>query len=314
MIDRIFQAHLEGREHGYAARNTTESPPLDDLWRAQQDVDEWYVAWSDRIAEGAVDERVDFKFVGGGEGSMTRGEIVMHIVNHTSYHRGFVADLFYQIPARPPTTDLTVFLRARGPISTEEIPSSCRERTAAGSNGTGAEARRTGRVVSRIHPTDVAQFWRRDVLVAPDVRRAIARLTEQEFAELLSVAQVLPGAPGVNMAVLIGYRLASFAGAAASLAGFIAAPCVVLFLLATVHARFGELSVMRNALAGMSVVAVGLIIAMAARMSRVLQGRAMAWLFAALAFAGAGLMRWPLFLVLAVLAPFAIAAAWKSRL
>ena len=115
VIDRIFQAHLEGREHGYAARNTTESPPLDDLWRAQQDVDEWYVAWSDRIAEGAVDERVDFKFVGGGEGSMTRGEIVMHIVNHTSYHRGFVADLFYQIPARPPTTDLTVFLRDARP-------------------------------------------------------------------------------------------------------------------------------------------------------------------------------------------------------
>ena len=115
VIDRIFQAHLEGREHGYAARNTTESPPLDDLWRAQQDVDEWYVAWSDRIAEGAVDERVDFKFIGGGEGSMTRGEIVMHIVNHTSYHRGFVADLFYQIPARPPTTDLTVFLRDARP-------------------------------------------------------------------------------------------------------------------------------------------------------------------------------------------------------
>jgi uncharacterized damage-inducible protein DinB len=115
VIDRIFQAHLEGREHGYAARNTTQSPPLEDLWRAQQDVDEWYVAWSDRIAEGALGERVDFKFVGGGEGSMTPGEIIMHIVNHTSYHRGFVADLFYQIPARPPTTDLTVFLRDARP-------------------------------------------------------------------------------------------------------------------------------------------------------------------------------------------------------
>jgi len=32
-------------------------------------------------------------------------------VNHTSYHRGFIADLFYQIPVRPPVTDLPVFLR-----------------------------------------------------------------------------------------------------------------------------------------------------------------------------------------------------------
>ena len=36
VIDRIFQAHLEGREHGYAARNTPGHPPLAELWRAQQ--------------------------------------------------------------------------------------------------------------------------------------------------------------------------------------------------------------------------------------------------------------------------------------
>jgi uncharacterized damage-inducible protein DinB len=115
VIDRIFQAHLEGQDHGYAGRNTPEWPPLDELWRAQQGVDEWYVQWSDAIPEADLDKRVEFKFVGGGEGSMTPGEIVMHLVNHTSYHRGFVADLFYQIPARPPTTDLTVFLRDARP-------------------------------------------------------------------------------------------------------------------------------------------------------------------------------------------------------
>jgi uncharacterized damage-inducible protein DinB len=42
---------------------------------------------------------------------MTRMEMLQHVVNHTTYHRGFVADLFYQVPARPPTTDLTVYLR-----------------------------------------------------------------------------------------------------------------------------------------------------------------------------------------------------------
>jgi len=111
VIDRIFQAHLEGREHGYAARNTPDHPPLGELWRAQQEIDAWYIAWSDRLTAVAVNEKVRFAYVGGGEGVMTRGEILLHIVNHTSYHRGFVADLFFQVPARPPTTDLTVFLR-----------------------------------------------------------------------------------------------------------------------------------------------------------------------------------------------------------
>ncbi|MBI2752949.1 MAG: DinB family protein [Betaproteobacteria bacterium] len=111
VIDRIFQAHLEGREHGYTARNTPDHPSLAELWRAQQEIDAWYIAWSDDLTPAAADEQVHFTYVGGGQGVMTRGEILLHIVNHTSYHRGFVADLFFQVPARPPTTDLTVFLR-----------------------------------------------------------------------------------------------------------------------------------------------------------------------------------------------------------
>ena len=111
VIDRIFQAHLEGRDHGYTARNTESHPPLAELWRAQQDLDRWYVNWSDAISDAALGERVKFAFVGGGEGVMTRGEILQHLVGHTSYHRGFVAQMMYDVPARPPTTDLTVFLR-----------------------------------------------------------------------------------------------------------------------------------------------------------------------------------------------------------
>ena len=111
VIDRIWQAHLEGREHGYAGRNTPDHPPLSGLWREQQVIDDWYIAWSDKMSDTALDERVSFTLIGGNQGMMSRGEILLHVVNHTSYHRGFVADLFYQVPARPPTTDLPVYLR-----------------------------------------------------------------------------------------------------------------------------------------------------------------------------------------------------------
>jgi len=115
VIDLIWQAHLEGREHGFAARNTPGHPPLAELWRKQQIVDDWYIAWSDKLSEAALGENVHFTLIGGNKGVMTRAEILLHVVNHTSYHRGFVADLFYQVPGapRPPTTDLPVFLRER---------------------------------------------------------------------------------------------------------------------------------------------------------------------------------------------------------
>lgn len=114
VIDRIWQAHMEGREHGYEARNTKDYPPLPELWLAQQAVDRWYVDWSDAITDAALDETVSYTLIGGNRGAMTRGEILMHVVNHTTYHRGFVADLFYQVPARPPTTDLPVYFREAG--------------------------------------------------------------------------------------------------------------------------------------------------------------------------------------------------------
>lgn len=111
VIDAIWQAHLEGREHGYSARNTADHPPLDELRAKQRAMDQWYIEWSDRLTDAALDEKVNFTLIGGTPGVMTRGEILLHVVNHTSYHRGFVGDLFFQVPARPPTTDLPVYLR-----------------------------------------------------------------------------------------------------------------------------------------------------------------------------------------------------------
>ncbi|MBI4195588.1 MAG: DinB family protein [Betaproteobacteria bacterium] len=110
-VDLIWQSHIECRNHGITALNTVAHPEFGNLWRAQREMDAWYVAWTDALPDAALEEKVSFTLIGGNRGVMTRGEILLHVVNHTSYHRGFVADLFYQIPARPPLTDLPVFLR-----------------------------------------------------------------------------------------------------------------------------------------------------------------------------------------------------------
>jgi uncharacterized damage-inducible protein DinB len=113
VIALIWQAHLEGRAHGFTARNTESHPPLHELWRTQRTIDGWYVELSDRLSEAELNETVNFILVGGNEGVMTREEILLHVVNHTTYHRGYVADMFHQVPARPPTMDLPVFLREK---------------------------------------------------------------------------------------------------------------------------------------------------------------------------------------------------------
>jgi len=111
VVDLVWRAHLEGRRHDIPALNTVLHPDLPDLDRAQRAIDAWYIAWSDALTEKTIAETVSFTLIGGNTGAMTRGEIALHVVNHTSYHRGFVADLFFQVPARPPLTDLPIFIR-----------------------------------------------------------------------------------------------------------------------------------------------------------------------------------------------------------
>lgn len=44
---------------------------------------------------------------------MTRRDILLHVVNHATYHRGHAADILYYLDVFPPTTDLPVFLQER---------------------------------------------------------------------------------------------------------------------------------------------------------------------------------------------------------
>jgi len=111
VVDLIWQAHLEGREHGIPALNTVLHPDIDELWEVQQDIDDWYIGWAEALTDAKSAETVRFTLIGGNRGEMRRGDVMLHVVNHTSYHRGFVADLFFQVPARPPLTDIPIFLR-----------------------------------------------------------------------------------------------------------------------------------------------------------------------------------------------------------
>jgi uncharacterized damage-inducible protein DinB len=107
-MDEVWRAHLEGRPHGYATRNPDACPSLAELSDAQAAMDAWFVGYADsRFEESEV---VNFRFIGGGAGAMTRRDILLHVANHGTYHRGNVASMMYQAGTPPPTTDLPVFL------------------------------------------------------------------------------------------------------------------------------------------------------------------------------------------------------------
>lgn len=159
-----------------------------------------------------------------------------------------------------------------------------------------------------LHSFGGALFWSRRMMV--EERRW---LNDQEFAELLALAQLLPGGNGVNLSVIVGYRFRGIAGAAAAMSGFIGAPLVIVIALGVLYQNLGGLPVVKDVLTGMSSVAVGLLIATAMQLTGVLKRRWLPWLFVLLTFTAVGVLRWPLIAVVGALAPFAIAFAWREK-
>lgn len=114
-MDHVWRCHLLGVPHGLATRNPPDCPPFARLRAAQEEMDRWYLAYVDGLDPSQATEVVQFAFIDGDRGSMTREEILLHVVNHRTYHRGHVAALMYQVPVFPPTTDLPVYIRDTGP-------------------------------------------------------------------------------------------------------------------------------------------------------------------------------------------------------
>jgi uncharacterized damage-inducible protein DinB len=112
-MDYVWQSHLLGKPHGLTTRNPEKHPDMHELAAAQRVMDNWYVNYADSISDQESGQVIEFEFIGGGHGAMSRSDILLHVVNHTTYHRGHAANILYELNISPPTTDLPVFLRER---------------------------------------------------------------------------------------------------------------------------------------------------------------------------------------------------------
>jgi len=153
-----------------------------------------------------------------------------------------------------------------------------------------------------------ALFWARRGLVERQ-----RWLTDREFVDLLSLGQLLPGPNVLNLTVMVGYRFCGWTGAAAGVAGYLGWPCLVVIGMGVLYQQFGAVPQVQQALASMSSVAAGLLLATVIKLAMVLPRHWRPWLFGMLAFAGVGVMRWPLLWVIGALAPGAVFLAWKEN-
>jgi chromate transporter len=150
-------------------------------------------------------------------------------------------------------------------------------------------------------------------------RRAIVDqhrwMTPDEFNEAFALCHFLPGPNIVNLSVVFGARFRGIPGSIAAFLGLVGPPLVIVTVLAAIYARYGEIPALQRTLAGVSCAAIGLFLAVIARMMLTLLKRRdpVALALLAAVFVAIGILRFPLVPVLLTAIPLSVALTFATR-
>jgi len=110
-------AHIYLADRVWQERITAADKPL--VWDASlaEAAEAWpgiqqaWELWSDGLVDGDLEKNVPYKSISGLPAENTAGEIVTHVVNHATLHRGQVVGMIRQLGTQPPATDFIFYLR-----------------------------------------------------------------------------------------------------------------------------------------------------------------------------------------------------------
>ncbi len=137
-------------------------------------------------------------------------------------------------------------------------------------------------------------------------------LTPEQFNETYALCAFLPGGNILNFSVILGARFRGARGAVACAVGLMGPPLLLVLIIAAIYAHYSDLPALRHALTGVASAAAGLMLATVVKMARPLfrSSTVTGPVIAFATFASIGIAHWPLPLVLAIIVPVSIGAAW----
>jgi chromate transporter len=140
-------------------------------------------------------------------------------------------------------------------------------------------------------------------------------LSEEQFAQTLSLCQSLPGPNITNFAVIAGWRWRGLPGALAAITALIVPPTILLTILGAFYDRVADIPVVRGVFNGLAAAAAGLFIVILVKSlivcARTRPVTALATVALSCAAIVGGVLSVPLALV--TLGPLSIALAWLRR-
>ena len=110
IVDRIFRTHLGGPEHDLTAVVSGRVPDMEALAATLHETDTWYVDYAGRVTPAELETVVEFDYVGDDDqGSMTKGQMLAHIITHGASHRGAIGKMLEGLGVRGAPDMVTTF-------------------------------------------------------------------------------------------------------------------------------------------------------------------------------------------------------------
>lgn len=114
-VEELFRARLLKQSEPHASTNTDEPPTLEELGERLRASNNWLKEYVKSLTSTQRHEPINFTFVDGKKGMLTREEVLFHLVNHGTYHRGAIGHALDLSSAPRPADTYTVFIHASEP-------------------------------------------------------------------------------------------------------------------------------------------------------------------------------------------------------
>ena len=115
IVEELFRARLLGLNAPHQSTNTVQIPVLSELSMRLSSSNKWLLAYTQQLNNESLNEMIHFQFVDGRNGRMTCAEILFHLINHGTYHRGAIGHSLDLADGDRPADTYTVFAHAVEP-------------------------------------------------------------------------------------------------------------------------------------------------------------------------------------------------------
>ncbi|ATZ64733.1 DinB family protein [Acinetobacter bereziniae] len=115
IVEELFRTRLEHKKALHTQTNTEVLPTFDELQQRIEHSHAWWIEFVENIQSDQLAEIVHFQFIDKKTGSLSIEEILFHIINHGTYHRGNIAHALHHAQVIHPADTYTVFIHQHEP-------------------------------------------------------------------------------------------------------------------------------------------------------------------------------------------------------